>query len=1230
MADGTRLKELHEFQKKTELMLMDEKARRQASEEQIHSRLDQMSETQDGLQAAVMNIEHAMSTVQKQLHSVVEQLQHYNRNKSILGEGLTANLERGPSSKVTAQQSTAAEEPTSNNSASYNAIHRMEFPLFNGEEARIWIRRCLRYFQRIPIPEDQKLTLAVLERFENLDYERVVSEFNILHQETTVNAYLEKFEEVEAHMLIFNKSLHETFFMMKFISGLKEEIKGYVATMKPTTLNQAIVLARKPENMGKDDNPQARRYLTEVEVKLRKERNLFYKCDEPYTPGHRCKIRHVSMLMSEEEAKAYEEGEGHLEEPAKEEEGDVTVSFHALNGGINSNTLRVNRRVNGKEIHILIDSGSTHCLVDEKVAQVIECKLEPTTPTKVRVADGGKILSKFFCPTFCWEVQGHEFSHPAGVLKLGGYDCILGCDWLSAHNHVELDFHLLQVTITQAGKKITLKALTEEANLKTLSVYSLNRLLRKGNCGEKGELYTTKKSTSHNEKDPRLLELLHQFKDVLQEPSTLPPERAIEHNIELFTEAIPKKQHPYRYAYGQKTEIENMVKEMLKSGIIRASQSSFASPVLLVKKKDGGWRMCVDYRYLNKLIIKHNFTRPVIDELLDELHGARYFSKNKPEEEDIPKTNFITHSGHYEFLVIPFGLCNAPSTLQALTNHVFEPYLRKFVLVFFDDILVYSKEWRTHMIRLKKVLELLRKHQLYAKQSKCSFAQLQVDYLGHVISVKGVSTNPQKVECMRSWPVLTSVKALRGFPGLTGYYRKLIKGYGIISKHFTSLLKKDAFTWNSEAEMAFNRKPIAYLSKALALKNFGLSTYEKEFLPFLLAVRKWNHYLQGNRFIIRTDQKSLKHILDKRIDFVLQQKLEHQKVGPQSKAITAQIPLWVQELQDSYEGNTLFQTVIQAKSVGTSSYLDYSYETGLLKRGNRICVGSHGGIRDKIIKSMHDSALTGHSGINGTYQRIKPLFYWPTLKEDVQTWVNTCETLQPLPIPDQAWSCISMDFIKGLPNSEGKDSILVIVDRLTKYSHFLGLKHPYTAASIAKVHVPPNAKEAGTMTDTSRVLSHHTDVMGLMQERVKMIELLKDNLHQAQQRMKLYADRKRSEREFEPYTQTSVAMRKKLKLSSKYFGPYMVVEKIGKVAYKLSLPPGTKIHPVFHVSLLKKKIGAKYFPSVSLPEFEEIYKVYPVVILARRLIPRNDIGVAQVLIGLMLHLKKQHVRITVK
>ncbi|KAL0326250.1 UNVERIFIED_CONTAM: Transposon Ty3-G Gag-Pol polyprotein [Sesamum radiatum] len=560
-------------------------------------------------------------------------------------------------------------------------------------------------------------------------------------------------------------------------------------------------------------------------------------------------------------------------------------------------------------------------------------------------------------------------------------------------------------------------------------------------------------------------------------------------------------------------------------------------------------------------------------------------------------------------------------------------------------------------------------------------------------------------------------------------------------------------------------RPIAYLSKALAAKNMGLSTYEKEFLALLLAITKWKHYLQGNHFVIRTDQKSLKHILDQRTDSILQQKwitkllglsyevqykkgsenraadalsrVEHDRGESQANAVTTQIPLWLQDVQDSYERNTLFQTVVQAKTLDNLAFPDYSYEAGILRRKWRICVGSHGGIREKIIKSMHDSALGGHSGINGTYQRVKPLFYWPTLKGDINTWVKECEVcqrskhenipypglLQPLPIPDQAWSCISMDFIKGLPPSEGKDSILVIVDRLTKYSHFLPLKHPYTSSSIAKTFFDNIYKLHGLpvsiVTDKDRVFTsrlwkelfsmarvsldmssayhpqtdgqtervnqclenylrcmchqkpkkwaqwltlaefwfntnfhiglkttpfqalygypphqlsigpymqnHHSEVEELMQERAKVVQLLKENLQQAQQRMKLYADKKRTEREFlvrdevflklQPYKQTSVALRKQLKLFAKYYGPYKVLEKIGKVAYKLALPPGSKIHPVFHVSLLKKKIGTRYFPSVSLPDFEdEVFKVYPSAILARRLVPRNNVDVPQVLI----------------
>ncbi|KAL0299990.1 UNVERIFIED_CONTAM: Transposon Ty3-G Gag-Pol polyprotein [Sesamum angustifolium] len=275
----------------------------------------------------------------------------------------------------------------------------------------------------------------------------------------------------------------------------------------------------------------------------------------------------------------------------------------------------------------------------------------------------------------------------------------------------------------------------------------------------------------------------------------------------------------------------------------------------------------------------------------------------------------------------------------------------------------------------------------------------------------------------------------------------------------------------------------------------GLSTYEKEFLALLLAVTKWKHYLQGNHFVIRTDQKRLKHILDQRIDSILQQKwitkllglsyevhykkgsenraadalsrVEHDRGESQANAVTTQIPLWLQDVQESYEGNTLFQTVVQAKTLDNLAFPDYSYEAGILRRKGRICVGSHGGIREKIIRSMHDSALGGHSGINGTYQRIKPLFYWPTLKGDVNTLVKECEVcqrskhenipypglLQPLPIPDQAWSCISMDSLRDYPL----------------------LKHPYTASSIAKTFFDNIYKLHGLpvsiVTDRDRVFT---------------------------------------------------------------------------------------------------------------------------------------------------------------
>ncbi|GJU89722.1 putative nucleotidyltransferase, ribonuclease H [Tanacetum coccineum] len=502
-------------------------------------------------------------------------------------------------------------------------------------------------------------------------------------------------------------------------------------------------------------------------------------------------------------------------------------------------------------------------------------------------------------------------------VELGSFDVIIGMDWLAKYHAVIVCAE--KIVRIPFGDEILIVRGDGSSNkhgtrLNIISCTKAQEYLTKGCHVFLANITATKDEDKSKEKRLEDVPVVQEFPEVFPEDLPgIPPTRQVEFRIDLVPGATPVARAPYRLAPSEMKELAEQLQELTDKGFIRPSSSPWGAPVLFVKKKDGSFRMCIDYRELNKLTVKNRYPLPRIDDLFDQLQGSSIYSKIdlrsgyhqlRVREEDIPKTAFRTRYGHYEFQVMSFGLTNAPAVFMDLMNRVCKPYLDKFVIVFIDDILIYSKSKKEHEEHLRQILKLLKKEELYAKFSKCEFWISRVQFLGHVIDCRGIHVDPAKIESIKDWASPKTPTEIRQFLGLAGYYRRFIEGFSKIAKTMTKLTQKGVkFDWGDKQEAAFQllkqklcsapilalpegsedfiaycdaskkglgavlmqrEKVISYASRQLKIHEKNYTTHDLELGAVVFALKIWRHYLYGTKCTVFTDHKSLQHILDQK------------------------------------------------------------------------------------------------------------------------------------------------------------------------------------------------------------------------------------------------------------------------------------------------------------------------------------------------------------------------------
>ncbi|KAF8694651.1 hypothetical protein RHS03_08150, partial [Rhizoctonia solani] len=611
-----------------------------------------------------------------------------------------------------------------------------------------------------------------------------------------------------------------------------------------------------------------------------------------------------------------------------------------------------------------------------------------------------------------------------------------------------------------------------------------------------------------------------------EEFKVLPPHREYNIAIDLIPNAKLSPGPIYGMTNAKSKALKQHIDEELATGKIRPSTSLAGAPVMFVKKADGSLRLVVDYQKLNDVTHKNVYPLPRQDNLMAKLRHAKLFTKLdlqwgynnvRIKEGDEWKTAFRTKYGLFEYLVMPFGLTNAPAAFQHFMNNLFRDLIDVTVVIYLDDILIFSENPEDHPAHVREVLSCLMKNQLFCKLSKCHFHVTTVDYIGIVISPSGFSMDQKKVEAVTSWPQPRTVKQVQAFLGFVNYLQQFIPNFSSVARPLHNLTKKETpWSWGNPEETAFkelktlvtqspvlihsnpelpyyletdasgvamgailsqrgpdNRlHPVAYMSKSFSGAETNYNTHDKELLAIIKALEEWRIFLEATDKPIQSGKPDA---LSRQSDYADHPSEPEVMLPEEVFANSSEEELEiVTEIQEKLKDDPSLEPIIQfltedadnAPPSICKAYRDYDWEEDLLWYCGKLVVLDSEPLKEQLLREFHNSPLAGHPGQQRTLKLISRSYWWPGMKSLAKEWVECCPTcqanrrthapvisLKPLEVPPFPFHTISYNFITGFPRSQGHDTILVVIDLFSKFGHFIPTSKKVTAKGLADLFI---------------------------------------------------------------------------------------------------------------------------------------------------------------------------------